>query len=255
MIKNGTVTQSEQGNRRMIMLRIAICDDDPHMLSSLAALCKKILPEAEVTEYKSGVELLSGNGGFEIILMDVRMEEMDGLDVIKRLQSRDRGKSPVRPSVIFITAYDDYVFEALDLFPFHYLLKPLDEEKFAKVLKLAAEKYTKQEKEEAILFHTKNNHLHLYPSDIYFVESNLRKVIINMENEHFEIYYTMAELEKLLGSAFFRCHRGYLVNLDKIRSYDRESIKLTNGSSLILSKTKYAEFVDAYMHYLALEEG
>ena len=65
----------------------------------------------------------------------------------------------------------------------------------------------------------------------------------------------MAELEKLLGSAFFRCHRGYLVNLDKIRSYDRESIKLTNGSSLILSKTKYAEFVDAYMHYLALEEG
>lgn len=94
MIKNGTVTQSEQGNRRMIMLRIAICDDDPHMLSSLAALCKKILPEAEVTEYKSGVELLSGNGGFEIILMDVRMEEMDGLDVIKRLQSRDRENLP-----------------------------------------------------------------------------------------------------------------------------------------------------------------
>ena len=86
------------------MQRIAICDDDPHMLSSLAALCKKILPEAEVTEYKSGVELLSGNGGFEILLMDVRMEEMDGLDVIKRLKSRDRERSPVRPSVNFITA-------------------------------------------------------------------------------------------------------------------------------------------------------
>ena len=66
--------------------------------------------------------------------------------------------------------------------------------------------------------------------------------------------YTMAELEKLLGSAF-PLSVGYLVNLDKIRSADRESIKLTNGSSLILSKTKYAEFVDAYMHYLALEEG
>ena len=181
------------------MLRIAICDDDPHMLSRLSALCKKILPEAEVTEYISGVDLLSGNGGFEIILMDVRMEEMDGLDVIKRLQSRAQEKFPGRPCVIFITAYDDYVFEALDLFPFHYLLKPLDEEKFAKVLKLAAGKYRKKEKEEAILFHTKNNHLRLYPSDIYFVESNLRKVIINMENEHFEIYYTMAELEKLLG--------------------------------------------------------
>ena len=75
------------------------CDDD-HMLSRLSALCKKILPEAEVTEYISGVDLLSGNGGFEIILMDVRMEEMDGLDVIKRLQSGSTGKFPGR-SVIF----------------------------------------------------------------------------------------------------------------------------------------------------------
>ncbi|MSS87858.1 hypothetical protein FYJ45_05795 [Eisenbergiella tayi] len=46
-----------------------------------------------------------------------------------------------------------------------------------------------------------------------------------------------------------------MVNLDKIRSYDRESIKLTNGSSLILSKTRYPQFVDAYMHYLQLDEG
>lgn len=236
------------------MLRIAICDDDPHMLASLSALCKKILPGAAVSEYKSGMELLSGSGSFEIILMDVRMEEMDGLDVIRRLQSREPDNSAGRPSVIFITAYDDYVFEALDLFPFHYLLKPLDEEKFEKILKLAAEKWMTQEKEEAILFHTKNKHLRLYPRDIYFVESNLRKVIINMENEQFEIYYTMAELGKLLGSTFFRCHRGYLVNLGKIRSYDRESIKLTDGSSLILSKTKYAEFVDAYMRYLQWNE-
>ena len=237
------------------MLRIGICDDDLHMLNYLSALCKKILPGAAVAGYQNGAELLSSNGSFEIVLMDVRMEDMDGLNVIKRLQSRISKKSPNPPAVIFITAYDEYVFDALDLFPFHYLLKPLDEEKFEKVLKLAAEKYAKKEKEEAVFFHTKTSHLRLYPRDIYFVESNLRKVIINMEKEHFEVYSTMAELEKLFGDSFFRCHRGYLVNLGKIRGYDRETIKLVNGNCLILSKTKYAEFVDAYMRYLKINEG
>lgn len=237
------------------MLRIGICDDDPHMLGYLSALCKKILPKAAITEYQSGVQLLSSNGNFEIILMDVRMEDMDGLDVIKRLQSRISKKSPNPPSVIFITAYDEYVFDALDLFPFHYLLKPLDEEKFERVLTRAAEKYAKKDKEEAVFFHTKTSHLRIYPRDIYFVESNLRKVIINLEHEQFEVYSTMAELEKLFGDSFFRCHRGYLVNLGKIQSYDRETIKLINGNRLILSKTKYAEFVDAYMRYLKINEG
>lgn len=59
---------------------------------------------------------------------------------------------PNSPAVIFITAYDEYVFETLDLFPFHYLLKPLDEVKFEKILKRAAERYEKKEKEEAVFF-------------------------------------------------------------------------------------------------------
>lgn len=237
------------------MLRIGICDDDPHMRNYLSALCTKILPEAVVTEYRSGMALLSSSTSFEIILMDVRMEGMDGLNVIKQMQNKISLKTPNTPTVIFITAYEEYVFEALDLFPFHYLLKPLNEEKFEKILKRAAEKYERKEKEEAVFFHTKTRHLHIYPRDIYFVESNLRKAIINLEQEHFEVYSTMAELANLFGDAFFRCHRGYLVNLGKVQSYDRATITLMNGKRVILSKSKYTEFVEAYMHYLKSNEG
>lgn len=65
----------------------------------------------------------------------------------------------------------------------------------------------------------------------------------------------MDELEEVLGGAFFRCHRGYLVNLEKIHCYDRQTIRLCNGSRLILSKSKYSEFVDAYMRYLKRTNG
>ena len=100
---------------------------------------------------------------------------MDGLDVIKRLQSRDREKSPVRPSVIFITAYDDYVFEALDLFPFHLSAEALWMRKIRKGPEACSRKIYETGKEEAILFHTKIIICAFIPVDIYFVESNLRK--------------------------------------------------------------------------------
>lgn len=73
-------------------------------------------------------------------------------------------------------------------------------------------------------------------SDLY-VESNLRKVIIHTEKEAVEIYATMAELEQRLDSRFYRCHRGYLVNFEKVVKYDRKNIALSDGTNLILAKT------------------
>lgn len=236
------------------MLKIGICDDDIHMRTYLAGLCAGILPKASVETYESGAGLLNSESKSDIILMDVNMEEMDGLETIKQLPGRSCSKGS-RPVVIFITAYDEYVFDALDLFAFHYLLKPLDEDKFEEILKLAAVECGGEEKEKSLLFHTKSTHLRIKPSQILYVESSLRKAVIHTDLEIFEIYSTMGELETLLGSRFFRCHRGYLVNLEKISGYDRQSIRLTDGSSLILSKPKYREFVNTYLHFLKKEEA
>ena len=142
------------------------------------------------------------------------------------------------------------MFDAFDLFAFQYLLKPLDEEKFKKILKMAAAECEEHTDEKALFFHTKTDHIRVCPSQIFYVESNLRKVVIHTEKEAFEIYATMNDLEKHLGSRFYRCHRGFLVNLEKINSYNRQTIRLTDGSSLLLSKTRYSEFVDTYMHFL-----
>ena len=104
--------------------------------------------------------------------------------------------------------------------------------------------------EEALTFHTKSCHFRIIPSRILYVESNLRKVIIHTEKEAVEIYATMAELEQRLDSRFYRCHRGYLVNFEKVVKYDRKNIALSDGTNLILAKNRYTEFVDAYLHFL-----
>ena len=53
-----------------------------------------------------------------------------------------------------------------------------------------------------------------------------------------------------LGEDFYRCHRAYIVNMDCITEYDSESITLTNGDRVYLTKKKYGEFVKAYMWHL-----
>lgn len=58
------------------------------------------------------------------------MQQMVGIQVVKQLHFQNCHGIPRRPAVIFITTYEEYILDALDLFAFHYLLKPLDEEKF-----------------------------------------------------------------------------------------------------------------------------
>ncbi|WP_373263054.1 LytR/AlgR family response regulator transcription factor [Hungatella hathewayi] len=231
------------------MFSIGICDDDIHMLTYLDKLCQKILPECKVEAYQSGSELLKSQTNFDVILVDIKMEGADGLETVRKLRGDTVDSCTRRPAVVFITAYDEYVFEALDLFAFQYLLKPLDEKKFEKVLLTAASECPRQT-EEALTFHTKSSHFRIIPSRIIYIESNLRKVIIHTEKEAVEIYATMAELEQRLDSRFYRCHRGYLVNFEKIEKYDRKSIVLSDGTNLILAKNRYTEFVDAYLNFL-----
>lgn len=236
------------------MLHIAICDDDAHMRSYLFELCIRILPEAVIHQYDDGKKLINERTDFDILLMDIRLGELDGLQAVKLLQDQSvsaAGTGAAQlPAVIFITAYGEHVFEALDLYPFHYLLKPLDEAKFESVLRTAAQACSSRKNETALFFHTKSSHRRIYPSEICYVESCLRKVIIHTEAEPFEVYATMNELEKRLGSDFFRCHRGYLVNMDKISGYDKQTIRLRNGAALLMSKPKYSAFVEAYMRFL-----
>lgn len=232
------------------MLQIAICDDDPHMRAYLSNLCLQTLSDCTIHEYCDGKEITGSDLDFDLVLMDIQMKKVDGLEAVSRLRGEAAADSFQRPVVIFITAYDDHVFEALDLFPFHYLLKPLDEEKFAEVLTRAARLCRRSRSEEAVFFHTKTNHRKLYPSEICYVESNLRKVIIHTAGEALEIYATMDDLETRLGPAFFRCHRGYLVNMDQITGYDRQTVRLCGGTELLMAKSKYSAFVDAYLRFL-----
>ncbi len=173
------------------------------------------------------------------------MDGMNGIEAARKL--RERQEDTV---LIFITGIKEYVFDALDLYAFHYLLKPVDEGKFAEVLQRAAGEAKKKKEKKCLFIRTRN--LTLDQSDILYIESRAKKLEIHTAgaDKAIEIYAAMDELEGQLGEEFYRCHRAYIVNMAHITEYDNESITLTNGDKVYLTKKKYGGFVKAYMWFL-----
>ena len=82
------------------------------------------------------------------------------------------------------------------------------------------------------------------------MESHKRKVEIHTLGENITIYATMKSMEELLGDGFFRCHRGYLVNLAYVAEYGTGAVRLKNGENVYLAREKYSEFAKTYTKYL-----
>lgn len=228
-------------------MRIAICDDEKEICGQLKRLVLKQGADCEVFLFDSGRQLLKARQRFHIILMDIQMDGMSGIETARALRMKDENAV-----LIFVTALKEYVFEAFDVSAFHYLLKPVSEEKFRRVFESACREAKKREWEEGeqIFFRTRTRSFTFQKRDILYVESRGRKVDIHTVKECVTVYGTMNGLGEQLGGDFYRCHRGYLVNLAYVSEYEPGEILLGNGETIFMARDKYAEFVKVYMGFL-----
>ncbi len=227
------------------MLDIAVVDDEKGIRDHLCELIRKQKQPGRVESYATGEELLASGKRFDIVFLDIRLEGINGIETARKL--REKQDDMV---LIFITGLREYVFDALDLYAFQYLLKPVDEKKFAEVLGRAEREAGRKREKQRIFLKTRN--LTLDQADILYIESRGKKVEIHTvrKTEDIQIYAAMEELEGQLGEGFYRCHRSYIVNMVYIAEYNSDSILLTNGNKVYLAKKKYGEFVKAYMWHL-----
>lgn len=228
------------------MLKIVVCDDEKVIVKQVSYMIKKYLPDCEIDEFLSGKDLLSAKKDFDIFFLDIQMEQ-NGIEVARKLREHDENAV-----IIFITGVKEYVFEAFDVAALHYLLKPVDEEKLREVIDRAVwEVQKKADKEERQLFiKTREKNITLNVNDILYLENEMRKNVAHTKRETITFYGVMSEMEKSVGTGFYRCHRGYLVNMAYVSEYDTDSILLSNGEKIYLSKNRYQDFVKHYMRYL-----
>lgn len=224
------------------MLQIAVCDGEAQVRGHLAELIKETVG-CEVVLYSNGAELCEDDMQPDIVFLEVEKDNKTGIAIAAQKRKEDS-------LIIFISSAKDYVFDAFDVGAFHYLMKPLDEKKIKEVLLRAVHEKRDQEEKKPFIVKVNGSYYHIKKETILYVESAARKAVVHMKNTQLEFYAKMDDLEQELGSQFFRCHRGYLVNLSAVKNYETGSIQLKNGESILMAKQKYNDFAAAYTDYL-----
>ncbi|MCH5275895.1 MAG: response regulator transcription factor [Lachnospiraceae bacterium] len=228
-------------------MEIAVCDDEVIIREQIGQFIKKRVPDCNIGLYATGEELLAAGKIFDLVFLDIQMEGISGMETARVLRQKQE-----EILLIFITGLREYVFEAFDVSAFHYLLKPIEDEKLEDVLKrvLAEVEKRKGREKKQLLVKTRNRSMNLDENAILYLESRGKKVEIHILGETIEVYVSMNKLEERLGESFYRCHRGYLVNMAHIVEYRTDRIRLNNGEEVYLAKEKYQSFVKTYMRYL-----
>lgn len=233
-------------------MRIGICDDEREMRKLLGAKVKMYCPGAELIFYENGEELLESGEWPEILLLDIQMPGSDGMETARCLRNHNK-----KTILIFVTALEEYVFQAFDVGAFHYLVKPFSDGKLKEVLEKAMEQYREKEalqraasdqEENCLLIKSGGSHIRIFRKDIIYAEVYNRKVTIHSRQGDVEYYGRLGDLEKQLGEDFYRSHRSYLIHFKYVVKYTAAAIELERGRAL-MAKQNYPEFVKRYLGY------
>ena len=224
------------------MLSIAVCDDEVIECCSLAKRIKEIMEEMKIPciirQFPSGGELLQALESFDIVFLDIIMQDLDGMKTAQIFRKKANDKI-----LIFVSSSREYVFEAYDVEAFQYLLKPVGDRKLKSVLQKAVLK-TGSRSQEFIIVSRERQKKKLFLDDIYYFEIKGRIVDVHGLDGIFTYYGQIGELEdKLQDKGFFRCHKSYLVNLKHVDGYNRQDVILENGERIVIAKRRYGQFV------------
>ncbi|OOM16686.1 LytR/AlgR family response regulator transcription factor [Clostridium saccharobutylicum] len=233
-------------------MRIAVCDDEQIIMDATMIMIEEIIDECsyigEFYNFNSGQELLKSLEEdfifFDIYILDINLNDINGIEVAKRIRGLDNDAI-----IIFLTSYQEWMAEAFDVQAFHYLLKPIDRKKLEGIFK----KIFNYLSDRKILYYFKQGKkLYSIPyKNIYYFESDKRKMKIFTGRGEYYYYDTIANVEKTVRMDLFtRTHVSYLVNMDHIRSFDGKDVTLENGLRIPASK-KYVELFNInFMKYL-----
>lgn len=204
-------------------MRVVVCDDEPLARERLSRIVKEEGHEV-VAQATTGIEAIAcvKQTDPDVILLDIRMPEMDGISCAKELNNLDNP-----PAIIFVTAYDHYAIAAFKTHAIGYLLKPANREELSRALERAStlsraqlneirrlEDPMAQPMRQHIVARTHRG-VELVPlADIYFFTADQKYVQVRHKNGTVLIDETLKELEQEFGNAFFRIHRNALINLN-----------------------------------------
>lgn len=211
------------------MLIIGICEDKEAERKALQDMVGRILfsrTEIQIRLFSSGKDVLTAvernRFDCDLLLMDIHMPKPDGMELVHELRNRQ-----LDIDIIFVTRSQEHIFEGYTCKAFSYILKPFTMERLAEELNRYMDEL--ENTSECLNVSTQGMTQRIPLSEIYYIESDKRKIILHTKKETIEFYEKMETMEKLLEKkGFFRCHQSYMVQKRFVTEFGRSGITIAD---------------------------
>jgi len=227
-------------------LNCIIIDDESPARQELAYFINNFSTIKIAQEFDSAIKALDyiKLNTPDVIFLDISMPKLDGINFTRILRS-----FAIQPAVIFVTAHKKYAVEAFEIEAFDYILKPFSESRIVSTIrKLEKLQVTKIYNDKITLWKS-GKMVVVNVESICYCEANEREVYIYTASDKYILVSSISDFSKRLpGQKFFRCHRSFLVNLDKVTEIipwfnNTYMLKVTDISTTIpVGRTKITEF-------------
>lgn len=215
--------------------KILIIDDEESGRQSLKILLEKIFwAYIENISFSNSFESGQANilkSNYDIIFLDVNLKGISGFELLKHIKSGSR--------VVFVTAYSEFMLEALRNRAFDYLVKPVKESDLISCINRLVKESDADIKSTSIYIKSKGVTRILSLNDIIYVEGDGPYSILYTKEEDIKTARTIKSLLPDLSNGFIRIHKSYLVNRKYIKGFNLEKLILYNEKWLPVSRSGY----------------
>lgn len=243
----------------MLMLKIAICDDDDVMLDKMFnKICvefksRKISVQTEC--FSNGLDFIENHkqSSFDVIFLDIVMPDMSGFEIAEEVRSTSENTY-----IVFVTTEDALVYDSFSFQPFDFIPKYLNqstdyfETKLKSVIQRLADRLDKYK--EISLTQPYGETLNIICTDIMLIKTTGNYVEYSIKNrEPVRVRIKLDDAEKELEqSIFLRLHKSYIVNMDFIKTinYPQLLVTLKDGTIVTISRAYKKDVKERYMNYI-----
>ena len=222
--------------KRPAPIRALVVDDESLARRNLTVLLNRDPDIGSVAECASGLDAIQEirKSKPDLVFLDVQMPECGGFDVLELLGN------DLPPTIIFVTAYDEYALRAFEAGALDYLLKPFDDARFGRALKRAKERLAhylppQPRAPERLVVRSRGQVLFVSVADIDWIEAAGYYACLHVGSDTHILRRSLSELEQDLGDEkFVRIHRSLVVNLERIRGLELQ----TGGEYEVVLKSR-----------------
>lgn len=227
-------------------LRIALCDDLEQDRSNMLALLNKYLDRnhyvARIDTYTSGEALLAAEEDYELVVLDIFMDRLNGIQTAEELILRDPGLQ-----IIFCSTSNAYATESYDVAALSYLTKPVREEKLFRALDRFFHAHANL---RVLTFKQNRMDEYIYLSDVLWIEAGDHKSVIHTRSGPIStgtLFKTLCE--QVETADFVKPIRYACVSLQAVAAIPTDVLTLTDGTAIPISRNLRQEMKKAFSDY------